>query len=233
MTSRHTTWALAVSLLAHLVVLGWMPSFRGTVTWRPAQDQRSPERTLHAVLLPLPSPTRPPPDQETPPARAAVTAPGRSAPAGGRPPPLPSLVTHAAPEAPAPTEATVSTAAPVSATPSPFTAKAPAQPLDLELPQRRSIHAPRLTAGMLASKGPVTPEPSAAQAIMARQSGPPPEVRSDPVSVHERRSASQTQAEVRTPWGRYCMRDRTSSRMAELHDSPFAKGLQVTTCPDG
>jgi hypothetical protein len=50
------------------------------------------------------------------------------------------------------------------------------------------------------------------------------------VTVREQRGATLSQAEVRTPWGRYCMRKRQSSRMTELHDSPFGQGMQATNC---
>lgn len=78
--------------------------------------------------------------------------------------------------------------------------------------------------------GPVTPEPTAAQQAAAAPLAPARPSVTGAVSVREQRGDTVAQAEVRTPWGRYCMRKRQSSRMTELHDSPFGQGMQATNC---
>lgn len=81
-----------------------------------------------------------------------------------------------------------------------------------------------------AAPGPIAPEWTAAEKAAAAPLAPGGPAVTGTVSVREQRGGTLSQAEVRTPWSRYCMRKRQSSRMTELHDSPFGQGMQATNC---
>ncbi|GAB4091028.1 hypothetical protein [Hydrogenophaga soli] len=226
MSPRHTaTWAVVASVLAHVAVLGWWPAFHRPT---PLAPEATPPRTLHAVLLPAPAvePTAPP--ARTAPS-ASARAPVALAPERARTP---------APATAQASPATAFTAAPPADAPPP----PPQHPLDLDLPRHASqsgrwtasSHGP-LGPGLGAVRGsapvgPVAPEPTAAQQAAAAPLAPAHPSVTGVVSVRERRGDTLAQAEVRTPWGRYCMRKRQSSRMTELHDSPFGQGMQAANC---
>lgn len=239
MSPRHTaTWAVAASLLAHVAVLGWLPAFHRPTPLPPEAAQ---PRTLHAVLLPAPTvePTAPP--ARTPSAApAASSAPAASALAPHTAPrTLRPAASPAAPPTAQASPATAFTAAPPAADAPP---PPPQHPLDLNLPRHASqagrwtasSHGPlgpgRGAARDSAPVGPLAPEPTAAQQAAAAPLAPARPSVTGAVSVREQRGDTLAQAEVRTPWGRYCMRKRQSSRMAELHDSPFGQGMQATNC---
>lgn len=240
MTTHRTAWAVAASLLAHLAVLGWMQGFGGLATGPTAQGHAPQPRTLHVLLLPPASPEQPEPTARPVAlsARPKGTSTSATRSAALRPTTARPVVAPAMAQLETQGQATrLSTTETSASPPSTVTPEAPAQPLDLNLPQRRAAHGVRSTAGALpgwGGNGPVTPEPSAAQtAAAAARLTTRGEANPGPISVREQRSTTQTQAEVRTPFGRYCMRKRASSRLTELHDSPFGQGMQSTNCPDG
>lgn len=237
MTSRRTAWAVAASLLMHLAALVWMPGVGNLATSPTVQATAPHPRTLH-VLLQAPAP----PDQPKPATQAMAWAARSKTPSTARTRSAASLSATAHPTLPPATAelpphsqatSTVNTETNASA----VMPEAAAQPLDLTLPQRHAAHGGRSPSGKWAGwseKGPQVLGPSVAEVATsnARLSARG-ETHPGPVTVREQRSTTQTQAEVRTLWGRYCMRKQASSRLTELHDSPFGQGMQSTNCPDG
>lgn len=103
----------------------------------------------------------------------------------------------------------------------------PPSPLNLDLPMR---HATAPTTGHASPIAPQRlPWPDAPRVTdRARDS-----------ASHGRTTVAErslpdgsAQAEVRTPWNRYCLK-RSGSRAAELRDSPFDRALQSATCAGG
>ena len=240
MTTRCTVWAAAASLLAHLAVLGWMQGFSGLATRPTAQGLAPPPRTLHVQLLPPAPPV--PPEPTAMPVALTARPKGTSAlaiqSAASRPATAHLVVAPATAQRQPQGEPPRISPPATPATPTSTVAlEAASQPLDLSLPQQRAVRRGRPSSGELAGwggNGPSAPEPTAAEAATAvARLHPRGETHSGPVSVREQRSTTQTQAEVRTPLGRYCMRKQVSSRMTELHDSPFGQGMQATNCSDG